>query len=188
MAVLLMNNENTNGGYDAEGVIWHQHSNKLLVKILEYFSKDVPVMDIGCGHNFYVTVLNYLKYQAIGFDMVDLGSYYFRKQDVTKPLPKLDIKTNVISLEVGEHIPSELAEGYLNNVAGQGGDVIMSWATPGQLGIGHINCQSNEWVISEMKKRGYLLDSILTDQLRKAVKDCHCSWFVNTLMYFVPCA
>lgn len=176
-----------NGGYDAEGVIWHQHSNKLMLKILEMFDKDVPVIDVGCGHNWYVSVLKHLGYQAIGFDLVDLGSKYFGVWDVTKPIPDLAVKTNILSLEVGEHIPEDLSAGYLDNLTQFKGDVIMSWALPGQAGIGHINCQPNEWVQQQMKSRGYVLDHILTDQLRKAVDGCHCSWFKNTLMYFVPC-
>ncbi|HXP51386.1 MAG TPA: hypothetical protein VN922_15625, partial [Bacteroidia bacterium] len=65
-----MNNENknlaTNGGYQNEDVVWHQHSNKLMVKILEYFPKDIPVIDLGCGHNWYCGVLQHLGYDATG--------------------------------------------------------------------------------------------------------------------------
>jgi hypothetical protein len=60
----------------------------------------------------------------------------------------------------------------------------MSWAVPGQAGIGHINCRSNEWVIEQMAKRGYRFNEERTASLREAVKNCHCSWFRNTLMYF----
>lgn len=187
-----MNTENTpiTGGYDAEGVIWHQHSNKLMVKILEYFSKDLPVMDMGCGHNFYVSVLNYVGYRAWGTDLVYLGSKYFIPGDVTIPrsesMKNLE-KINVISLEVGEHIPAEKSDDFLDNlVSFGGGDILMSWAVPGQAGHGHINCQTNEWVIDKMFTRGYELDHEKTKSLREAVQDCHCSWFRNTLMYFTP--
>jgi hypothetical protein len=173
-----------NGGYDLEGVIWHQHSNQLMKKILEYFSKYIPVVDIGCGHNFYVSVLNHAGYTAMGCDLVDLGSKHFLLQDVTKPLPDPNSIVNVISLEVGEHLPIELSEGYLNNLTKFKGNVIMSWAIPGQEGIGHINCQPNEWVIDQMLKRGYKIDQQKTNSLREAVINCHCSWFRNTLMYF----
>ena len=95
-------------------------------------------------------------------------------------------KINVLSLEVGEHMPAELTDGYLDNVTRFWGDVIMSWAIPGQAGIGHINCRSNEWVISSLFDRGYQLHHKKTAELREAVKDCHCSWFKNTIMYFAP--
>lgn len=176
-----------NGGYDDEGVIYHQHSNFLMKKIIEFFPKEIQVMDIGCGHNFYVTVLNHLGYKdAIGCDMVDLGSKYFFKKDVTEPFNKgiIKQKVNVISLEVGEHIPEVLASKYLDNITNFKGDVIMSWALPGQEGIGHINCQPNKWVIDEMRYRGFWIDEKKTEDLRNSVKNCHCNWFQNTLMYF----
>ena len=177
----------TNGSYDLLGVIYHQHSNKLMLKILEYFPKEVPVIDIGCGHNFYVSVLIYAGYRASGCDMVDLGSKHFFEYDVTKPIAGRDSRVrNVISLEVGEHIPMELSAGYMDNLCRFRGDVIMSWAVPGQAGIGHVNCQPPEWVIEQMLKRGYCIDALRTGSLRQSVEDCHCSWFKNTLMYFSP--
>ncbi len=180
-----------NGGYDLEGVIWHQHSNKLMKKILELWpNKNIPIVDLGCGHNFYVSVLKYAGYDALGIDSVDFGSKYATTGDLTKPWTDFttinrDIH-NVISLEVGEHIPADKASVYLDNVCSFGGDVIMSWAIPGQAGVGHINCQSNEWVVNEMYKRGYLVYPIKQAHLREAVVGCHCTWFQNTLMYFTP--
>lgn len=176
-----------NGGYDLEGVLWHQHSNKLMKKILELWTdKNVSVVDLGCGHNFYVTVLNYAGYKATGIDIVDLGSKHFVKHDITTPIILKVHWQNVISLEVGEHIPADKANVYLDNVCAFGGDVIMSWAVPGQAGVGHINCQSNDWVVAEMSKRGYNLYPLKTAVLREAVRGCHCTWFWNTLMYFTP--
>jgi len=139
---------------------------------------------------FYVSVLNYAGYDAIGVDTVDLGSKYFIKQDVCEEI-KLYAelpKTNVISLEVGEHVPFEKSDAFLDNVCRFGGDIILSWAVPGQAGIGHINCQTNDWVCEQMLKRGYMINGEKSAQLRKSVVDCHCSWFINTLMYFSPCA
>jgi hypothetical protein len=180
--------ENT-GGYGDEGVLWHQHSNLLMRKILELWpDKNIPIADFGCGHNWYVSVFNYYGYTAYGFDMVDLGSKYFTTADITEPafyqIKNPDGRVNILSLEVGEHIPAELADRYLNNLTAYDGDIILSWAVPGQDGIGHINCQPNEWVISKMNERGYYLEVRQTDELREMVKYCHCNWFKNTLMYF----
>lgn len=183
-----MNNQNNTGAYDLEGVIWHQHSNKLMVKLLELWpDKERLILDLGCGHNFYCTVFDYAGYQTLGIDGAKLRSVDY-VLDITEPLNDGAIaeECNVISLEVGEHIPEEKSGAYLDNVTRFKGDVVMSWATPGQAGIGHINCQSNEWVIEKMKNRGYELDFDKTKELRIAVNGCHCSWFINTLMYFKP--
>ncbi len=183
--------ENT-GGYGDEGVLWHQHSNLLMRKILELWdNKTTPIIDFGCGHNWYVSVFNYYGYRAYGIDMVDLGSKYFTSWDITQgflfEIKNPDGNVNVLSLEVGEHIPAEFADVYLDNLTKYPGDIILSWAVPGQEGIGHINCQSNEWVIEQMAKRGYKLHAEHTAALREEVKFCHCNWFQNTLMYFTKC-
>lgn len=176
-----------NGSYDLEGVIWHQHSNRLLIKIMELFKKEIPIIDLGCGHNFYVSVLNYAGYEAVGMDMVNLRHNDAVQCDITKKIPPTSRVHNIISLEVGEHIPFDKYSDYLNNVCQFKGDIILSWALPGQAGVGHINCQSNDWVIAEMLKRNYRIVAVKTLKLREAVADCHCSWFRNTLMYFEPC-
>lgn len=182
-----MNNQNknidTNGGYKPEDAVWHAYSPKLCLAIMEFFSKEIPIIDLGCGLNNYISIMNSLGYNGIGVDKLDLGSRHFIQGDLSKPI-QLKGKHNVISFEVGEHLPSEYANSYLDNLTSFNGDIIMSWAIPGQAGIGHINCQSNEWVIEQMAKRGYKYNVVKSHQLRVAVSDCKCDWFVNTLMYF----
>lgn len=172
-----------NGSYGDEGVIWHQHSNRLLIAIMKLWGNDTKVRDIGCGHNWYANTLKFFGYDAMGIDGADFPSVDVVK-DVTEPL-MLEEGSNVMSFEVGEHIPLEKCTGYFDNLCSTGGDVILSWALPGQAGIGHINCQSNEWVIVLMRVRGYKIDWNRSMELRRAVADCHCSWFRETLMYFV---
>ena len=185
-------NSTLNGAYQNEDVLWHQHSNKLLIELMKYFVSTTPVIDIGCGHNWYANVLKVLGYSAIGVDRTWFPGVD-EILDITIPLKEsiekrfidgAPEKWNVLSLEVGEHIPSNLSENYLNNVCDFGGDILLSWAVPGQAGIGHINCQPNEWVISKMWDRGYKIDYDKTKALRMSVAACHCSWFQNTLMYF----
>lgn len=208
--IIMEENKNieTNGGYQNEDVVWHQHSNLLMLKMLELWpDKNIPIIDLGCGHNWYASVLNHLGYKAIGVDGVLLKgvdycmditkthltklqsektAYSFREYLIQILPNDLRDKINIISLEVGEHIPTELSEGYFKNLTSFGGDIIISWAIPGQAGIGHINCQPNEWVQIEMFKRGYLFNHSYTLELREAVKNCHCNWFKNTIMYFKP--
>lgn len=204
----------TNGAYDWEGFLWHQISNRLMIKILELWSdKKRPVVDLGCGLNYYMTVMYKAGYKVAGIDAVDahnnlmftrdlcepmeddkgiVMAYEKKRSDYTKPYTFLELNSlhnevrNVLSLECGEHLPYEGSLVYLDNIVAvaQGGEVIMSWAIPGQAGHGHINCQTNAWVIEQMESRGYVINPELTLQLREAVRDCSCTWFRNTLMYF----
>jgi hypothetical protein len=176
----------TTKDYGADGVIWHAYSPRLMEQIIQLFPKETPVLDLGCGLNNYVNILNYLGYVAAGLDYTNLGSSNFIHADLTEPIEGFDGKFNVISLEVGEHIPEEHSAQYLDNVTRFGGDIIFSWAIPEQEGIGHINCRDNDWVRYQMGSRRYVEVPEKTQQLREAIQPCHCSWFRGTLMYFTP--
>lgn len=196
-------------------VIWRQHSNKLIIQIMELWpDKNIPVVDIGCGYNFYCSVLEFAGFGAIGIDdclfkgidlwenitrksnppsypnLIDLILYNHKKNPSFSLFTKKYLqckKANVISLDVGLRIPQEKYCVYLDNICGFNGDIIMSWnGVVGDAGSGHIQFQSNNWVISEMFKRGYSIDMAKTKELRFAVNGCHCNWFQETLMYFIP--
>lgn len=110
--------------------------------------------------------------------------------DLSMPqtLPQTDL---VYSLEVGEHIPKSREDNFFGNVA-RGGvkSVIMSWAVPGQKGLGHVNCQTNDHVIGQMQKRGFAYDAQSTADMRKVLAAESCAHeinsglFTNTLMVF----
>ena len=71
---------------------------------------------------------------------------------------------------------------YLDTVAAhamQG--VILSWAKPNQPGMGHVNCQENDWVVEKMKARGFALDEGATAYARSQSLRW---WFVNTVLVF----
>ena len=164
-------------------VIWHQHSNRLLEKMIDVFPKYTTIIDLGCGHNFYASALDFLGYDTLGIDIVPMSNV-----DLVQDITKLDIEVpdnvNIISLEVGEYIPKEKEADYLNSLCSFEGSVLLSWAAPNQFGIGHINCRPNNYIIKQMEERGKRHNDKLTKDFRAAVKDCHCDWFKETLMYF----
>jgi tryptophanyl-tRNA synthetase len=103
--------------------------------------------------------------------------------DLTTPYSS-NKKGNVISLEVGEHIPEEFLEIFIDNLCGLcNGKLILSWAVPGQDGIGHVSCRHNIWVIDQIEKRGFKLNVSDTLTVRTVVED-RVSYFRNTLMIF----
>jgi GTPase involved in cell partitioning and DNA repair len=88
----------------------------------------------------------------------------------------------VLSLEVGEHIPEEFAETFLDNLCRHASrHIILSWAVPGQGGHGHVNCRSNAWVRQNLAERGFAGHPKLENQLRAAAS---LPWFKETLMVF----
>lgn len=143
-------------------------------------------VDFGCGPGKYVKHLIDIGLDCIGYDGNPNTPKY--TNGVCKVLDlsevfDLEKKYNcVISLEVGEHIPKRYESIYINNLTAHCKDfLICSWAVPGQGGDGHVNCQTNEYIIEQFTKRGFLLNSKLTHRLRV---NSSLSWFRNTLFFF----
>jgi len=72
----------------------------------------------------------------------------------------------VVFSEVGEHIPSFLSHRVFTSLAVAKEGVLLSWATPGQRGTGHVNCRTPEWVACKMCSVGFYLDEEKTLELR----------------------
>merc|ERR1739842_266376 len=88
-----------------------------------------------------------------------------------------------MSIEVGEHIPAESEDIFIDNITKHAcKGIILSWAVPGQGGQGHINEQYNGHVIEQLKKRGFRHDLSGQTDLRMMVV---LPWFINTIMVFI---
>ena len=145
--------------------------------------KAIDAVDFGCGPGRYVEAMNSEGIKAKGFD----GSPWLQGTpdcyvaDLSQPFFPGDYDW-ALSLEVGEHIPSEFQETFLDNVAEAAAfGVILSWAVPGQGGRGHVNCQTNEWVKAKMLLRGFVHDDEAQKLLRGKASE---SYYRNTLMVF----
>jgi len=88
----------------------------------------------------------------------------------------------VMSLEVGEHIPSIHEATFLKNIVRHAKEgVVLSWAVPGQSGHHHVNLHENSYVISRMADLGFEYDNNTSEGLRNAAQ---LEWLKNTLMVF----
>ena len=62
----------------------------------------------------------------------------------------------VQSLEVGEHLPAQYSNTFLDNIVRHARHgILLSWALPGQTGHSHVNERINEGVISDMSARNF---------------------------------
>jgi hypothetical protein len=104
-------------------------------------------------------------------------------KDLTIPFV-LPVAGNVISLEVGEHIPSQYQDIYIDNITKHCNNyLITSWAVRGQAGFGHVNCLDNHEIIPEIEKRGFKLMEKETQEVR-SINLSEAPWFKNTLLIF----
>ena len=165
------------------GHCYVEYMSDIIINIINE-KKPALVYDFGCGYGEYIKNISELGIEAIGFEAHPNKTIY-------KNIEKLDLSIPVIlersadisiSLEVGEHIPVEFEQIFIDNICNNTKNtVIFSWAIEGQGGDGHVNCRNNDYIISEMAKRGFVFDpSIL--EIRKNFSSNH--WFYNTAMLF----
>jgi len=150
----------------------------------------VDVLDLGCGDGAYGRQLRYDAEYKMPVLEID-GNPHVNKmtnghgicRDLSKPLDIiLGTFDCVMSLEVGEHIPREFEQTFLDNVCRYAGNlIVLSWAIEGQAGFGHVNCRNNDYIIMEMQSRGFVHDDATSMRLREAAQ---IPWFKNTVMVF----
>jgi len=146
------------------------------------------IVDFGCGNADYAKALIDKGKNVDAFDgnphtpemtggigkVLDLS----QKFDLNK---KYDC---VISLEVGEHIPLEYEQIYLDNLDRHANRcIILSWALPGQGGDGHVNERPNSYIKEEFIKRGYKSWDDAENLFRYTLTDLW--WFQKTIMVFI---
>lgn len=161
----------------------HYTDQKLCKSLVDFFKKEnsKTVADFGCGLGEYVRYLNDSGIFANGYDGNPKTNTYNEKcfvLDLSKPI-NIDIYDWVISFEVGEHIPEECEDVFIQNMhkTNKNG-IILTWAPPHHAGYGHINCRDIDYVVNKICKLGYTLDINATNQFRK---NCELSWLELTI-------
>ena len=161
----------------------------LLAGAIATLFKPKRFADLGCGNGEYCHIFHYgYRWPIVngyeGTDNIQWVSVYnnIQKIDLGKEAKIKEKYDLVMSLEVGEHIPENKENIFLDNVTNFASrDVVLSWAVPGQGGKGHVNEKYNKWVIDRMNDRNFSYDECLSNYLRK---HSQLRWFKNTIMVF----
>lgn len=177
---------NEKGFWETNDLTGHYSDVKLLIELRKLIKKEEikTLVDFGCGPAFYVDNLS---------DLVEFEAYDGNPNtpEITKGIAKVldlsqsfDLKKKfdcVLSLEVGEHIPKQYEEIFIDNLIRHSRNkIILSWAVEGQAGDGHINCRNNDYIIEKFKEKGFQLNEEYTKQIRE--KDV--VWFKYTIFVF----
>jgi cyclopropane fatty-acyl-phospholipid synthase-like methyltransferase len=169
----------------------HAYDSRLAGAILKMLKarKCDTLVDFGCGTGEYA---RFFRRHGMVVEAYDGNPYTEQLTggighviDLSQPFDLHKQFKCVMSLEVGEHIPQEHEQLFIDNLVKHsidGGIIILSWAVPGQSGDGHVNCQTNDYIMQQMQQRGFYLDNTLTNQLRKSAS---LWWFKNSLMVFI---
>lgn len=195
------------GVSEAEGItetgIWngkhlpHRYSPGLVPGMLSVLPNDpVSYCDLGCGEGNYLLDM----YARFGNCIALCGvegtpgvvkpdaAGVVRTADLTEPLELVPCELTTC-IEVGEHIPARHMVGFFANLRRAVGRwLILSWALPGHVGYGHVNCQSNETVMVWMQRLGLAFDGPRTHELRYFLRNDECVFLKHTIMVFEKAA
>ena len=153
--------------------------------LLVSFLKNQTVFDFGCGDALYLKNLQKVCPEVRGCDGNPYTSKITDNLGFTADLSELQnfgLYDWVISFEVGEHIPEEFENTFIDNLCNHAKKgVILSWAYPGQPGEGHINCKPSDHIIMQMYERGFLIDYFKSDEFRT---NSQTWWLQSNLLVF----
>ena len=144
------------------------------------------LVDFGCGMGNYVKTFQENNINAIGFDgnpnTPELTNNLCNVLDLSIPKQFEQPFDWVMSLEVGEHLPQQFEDIFIQNLHNNNKyGIILSWAVKGQGGHGHFNEQNNDYIKSKICELGYMNDIKNENKLRN---ESTLSWFKNTIMIF----
>ncbi|CAJ1933007.1 unnamed protein product [Cylindrotheca closterium] len=165
-------------------------STRIVKELVNLFLAEnvTTVNDFGAGIAQYkaaiTRALPLIHYDA--YDGAGNGEEYTKGMmsfvDLTLALD-LPVAEWMISLEVGEHIPSKYEGMFIRNLHRHNKKgVVLSWAVLGQGGHSHVNNHSNEYVIQLFEGLGYTYDDGLTKKLRLPTQNRQ--WFTNSVFVF----
>jgi len=165
----------------------HKFDSGLSKALLGFLEDQNEIVDFGCGNADYSKILINQGKKVDAFDgnpnTPEMTGGVGKILDLSKEFDLGKQYECVISLEVGEHIPPEYEQIFIDNITKHSKQcIILSWALPGQGGAGHVNERDNSYIKNEFQKRGYKSWDEAENLFRNAATF---SWFKNTIMVFI---
>ena len=152
-------------------------------------------LDVGAGSGAYAAELTRAglecracEYSAVARRMARKQGVDCRPFDLTRDPPTdVDGPFDVAySFEVAEHVPEPIGQKLVEFIAAQAPLVVFTAAAPGQLGMGHINCQPRSYWIEQFARCGMRHRPDLTELAVAAfTREEVVWWLVNNVMVFV---
>jgi hypothetical protein len=147
------------------------------------------VGSFGDGPGFYKEKLLELK-EVVSYEAFD-GAPFCEETtngevkflDLSVPIFHLPHKYDwIVSVEVGEHIPQEFEQVYLDNLVRYAREgIVLSWAHLEQGGHSHVNNRDFPYIKTQMESRGLIHDNKSSQMFRQ---EAHFGWFKDNLNVF----
>ncbi len=167
----------------------HWHDPQLSIGLISFFERECPkgrIVDLGCGMGNYVKDFRREGLDAVGFDgnpnTPELTNGVCGVKDLSEPFTCFPPYDWVMSLEVGEHLPKQFEDTFIQNLHNNNMyGIVLSWAIEGQGGHGHVNERNNDYIRAKFEAIGYESDMVSEKFLRRVAT---LGWFKNTIMVF----
>lgn len=119
------------------------------------------VVDVGCAIGDYVKEFQERRIDGHGLEGSKAAEEFFvtdqiAVKDLRKPVGFYGLKYDLAySLEVAEHIESAYSDIYIDNLCTLSDTILISAASPGQKGHGHVNCAPRQYWVDKFLAKGY---------------------------------
>ncbi|GAB4382524.1 MAG: hypothetical protein Kow00121_42920 [Elainellaceae cyanobacterium] len=168
-----------------------RQSAQIIVPLIMELLQPESVLDVGCGTGNWLAVFNEFgvqDYLGIDGDYVDLEALQIPKDRFIPHDLKVPFELNqkfdlVMSVEVAEHLPAELADSFVQSLTRLSSVVLFSAAIPYQGGTGHINEQWLEYWVEIFQRQGYIAIDCLRDKIWSSAQVK--PWYAQNLLIFV---
>lgn len=168
-----------------------RRSAKEIIPLVLELIQPKRVIDVGCGVGGWLSVFKECGVENIfGIDgdwvdkkMLQIPEERFLSFDLKEPF-RMDRQFDlVVSLEVAEHLPSDCAETFVDDLVRLGPVILFSAAIPFQGGTHHVNEQWPDYWVKRFQKKGY----VVIDCLRKKIwqNDNVEWWYTQNILMFV---
>ena len=168
---------------DGEPLTYSVESWKFLIN--KFNIQSVLDLGSGIGHNAKWFYDNGLKVIAVeGLEQnVNNALLPTIHHDLTKGSIDTEMVDLVICTEVVEHIEEQYINNLLDSLS-KGKYILMTHGLPGQIGYHHVNCQTSDYWISHLEKKGYILLENETKIIRELANKEGARFIMDTGMVF----
>jgi cyclopropane fatty-acyl-phospholipid synthase-like methyltransferase len=164
----------------------------MAASIVERF-KPKTAIDVGCGTGALLAAFRKLDCEVCGLEYSEAGLAYCRNRGL--PVRKFNIEKDDLknesydlatSFEVAEHLPPWVASRYVSLLCTLSPVVVMSAATPGQIGTDHVNEQPRSYWINKFENNHYSFEETSTQQMAQHWKISNvANFYYDNVMVFL---
>jgi len=166
----------------------HYFDKNLNNGLIEFLRKEKveSIVDLGCGTGCYAKALKKEGFLCECYDgnpnTKELTEGLCSEINLAENIALSKKYDCVVSLEVGEHIPKEFEDTFINNLINHSKRlIVLSWAVVGQGGRGHVNERNNDYIEKVFLDKKWKRNKEKEKELRDKSS---LRYFKNTIMVY----